>query len=566
MIKPIQIALAPTRNRPLNMFLGVVLALASMLLLLAVATYHATDPSLNTSTDPGVPVVIGNWIGPIGAFIGDLALQTLGFTAFFLPLWLGAVAWGWMRSRWAGSGWLRACGALLSLVFLPAVFGLLPWHWHWLHVIPIEGVTGRLVAGMLVTWLNLQGAWLVAGVLAAAGVYFAMAISFRAVFESIEDRWLRMQAWHDRWRNWREDRAEMRAERELAEDEQKNPGPAQRIFTGAIDAPESEAELHQPGRFAAFFKRRAKAVDGDSLNEIPAYQRVAERPVLAQTANPTSVAEPPLRPSIWDRTAEAGGTRATRVPSPAPLELGRAAAPIPVEKRVGPAVLPAAPAPRPETRQETRAAHPPAPTEIAIHERADAEVRTTTVAPRNVSGFKLPPSTLLNAGGGPQAIREDELREEAKVLVEKCAEFDVRGQVVQINPGPDGHNVRVQARGRRQVFARDRAGRRPVPGDAGRKHPHRAHGRQEHGGHPGAQPRARDHSPARRAGVGDFCQVEGAAHAGHGQGHQRAHRDRRSGFHAARADRRLDRIGQIGGHQRHDHEPAVSAPRRRRCG
>ena len=33
-------------------------------------------------------------------------------------------------------------------------------------------------------------------------------------------------------------------------------------------------------------------------------------------------------------------------------------------------------------------------------------------------------------------MREDELREEAKVLVEKCAEFDVRGQVVQINPGP----------------------------------------------------------------------------------------------------------------------------------
>jgi S-DNA-T family DNA segregation ATPase FtsK/SpoIIIE len=59
-----------------------------------------------------------------------------------------------------------------------------------------------------------------------------------------------------------------------------------------------------------------------------------------------------------------------------------------------------------------------------------------TVAPKNVSGFKLPPSTLLNAGEGPQKVREDELREEAKVLVEKCAEFDVRGQVVQINPGP----------------------------------------------------------------------------------------------------------------------------------
>ena len=33
-------------------------------------------------------------------------------------------------------------------------------------------------------------------------------------------------------------------------------------------------------------------------------------------------------------------------------------------------------------------------------------------------------------------MREDDLRSQARVLVEKCAEFDVRGQVVQINPGP----------------------------------------------------------------------------------------------------------------------------------
>ena len=33
-------------------------------------------------------------------------------------------------------------------------------------------------------------------------------------------------------------------------------------------------------------------------------------------------------------------------------------------------------------------------------------------------------------------VREDALREEARVLVEKCAEFGVDGQVTQINPGP----------------------------------------------------------------------------------------------------------------------------------
>ena len=93
-----------------------------------------------------------------------------------------------------------------------------------------------------------------------------------------------------------------------------------------------------------------------------------------------------------------------------------------------------------------------------------------TVPPKHVSGFKLPASTLLNAGMGPQAVREDELREEAKVLVEKCAEFDVTGQVVQINPGADGHNLRIQARGGGEIQPCDRAGGGSMPGDARRKH------------------------------------------------------------------------------------------------
>ena len=101
-----------------------------------------------------------------------------------------------------------------------------------------------------------------------------------------------------------------------------------------------------------------------------------------------------------------------------------------------PEFVPTAPRPVAPGFDPPPAAAPVPAGEIAIHGRADADVRTVTVAPKNVSGFKLPPSTLLNAGEGPQTVREDELREEAKVLVEKCGEFDVRGQVVQINPGP----------------------------------------------------------------------------------------------------------------------------------
>ncbi len=490
-MKPIQIALAPTRSRPLNMFLGVVLALVSLLFFCALATYHTSDPSWNTATDPAAPGTVANWIGPFGAFLSDLLLQSIGFTAFVLPLWMGGIAWGWMRSRPGGSAVLRVAGTTMALLFVPALFALLPWHWRWMHAVPVEGVMGRLVSGLLVEYLNVQGAWIVAGVLAAAGVYFASAVSFWAVKESLMDRWMQFQA-------WREERADRRLADEEEYEEQNTPGPSQRLFAGAIDAeadPEPVAE-RAPSRLAALFGRRKGAQESDPVDE-PAFQRAA---AVGSSEPP----EPPIpivqtRRSIWERSPETPAPVASRTPATQATQA--AAAEIPVrslaqtpattsaagmttaaetrapmtaaasgsasaqayaELRGGAAssqvaqARPAAPVPASDARTaeninpappnrielaapirpEPVAAPQPNPAGIAIHERADAEVRTTTVAPRHVSGFKLPPSTLLNPGGGPQAIRENELREEAKVLVEKCAEFDVRGQVVQINPGP----------------------------------------------------------------------------------------------------------------------------------
>jgi S-DNA-T family DNA segregation ATPase FtsK/SpoIIIE len=122
-MKPIRIVLAPTRSRPLNIFLGMSLALVSLLLFLSLASYHASDPSLNAATDT---TVARNWVGLVGAYTSDLLLQTLGLAAFLIPLWLGGLGWTWMRSRSSGSPVLRWIGALLALTFVPALFGLAP--------------------------------------------------------------------------------------------------------------------------------------------------------------------------------------------------------------------------------------------------------------------------------------------------------------------------------------------------------------------------------------------------------------------------------------------------------
>ncbi|MGP8174587.1 MAG: DNA translocase FtsK [Terracidiphilus sp.] len=415
-MKPIRIVLSPTRSRPWNVFLGLVLLLASLVLLLALATYHSTDPSLNTASGEAGPHAVRNWIGLFGAGLSDLLLQSLGFTAFFLPLWLGGIGWTWMHSRPGGSPVLRWIGTLLAILFIPAVFGLLPWHWLWLGVLPVEGVVGRLMAGLLVGYLNIQGAWLVAGVLAATGLYFASAVSFWAIAESIHIRWLQAVSLHDRWRNWREERAERKAEREAAREAEH-----------AKESEPAEAE-RRSSWFAAFFRRRNRAPEADPLDEIPAFQRAAP------PEDQIPVEDQARKTSIWERAAETSFSPAVPVPENAPPMQPKFAL-----HSIGdrlPQPYPAASRPIASPWEPNPASAPRRVEEIAIHSRADADLRTAAVAPKNVSGFKLPPSTLLSAGDGPQAVREDDLREEAKVLVEKCAEFDVRGQVVQINPGP----------------------------------------------------------------------------------------------------------------------------------
>jgi S-DNA-T family DNA segregation ATPase FtsK/SpoIIIE len=447
-MKPIRIVLAPTRNRPLNIFLGLVLVLAAMLVLLALATYHATDPSWNTASATE-PSAVRNWIGLFGASLSDLLLQALGVTAFLLPLWLGGLGWTWMRSRPGGSAWLRWMGAVLALAFTPAVLALMPWRLL-LQGRPVEGVVGLLISDLLVRYLNLRGAWLVAGVLAAAGLFFASAVVVSTIAESIQARWRNLVSLHDRWRNWREERAERNeeriAERNLRRERESSLEEAPHLVSPRVipdSAPAANARdaslVARPGFFARLFRRRRAVTDPE---DIPAYQRAALQRSGDEDVNP----RPLRKPSIWERAAEQS-TPAPAQTEEIPITAREAATQPPPAQSTTPRSPDARfaanrfepPAIRPvfvpATAPQPVAAPRPAE-EIAIHERADAAVHLAAVAPKNVSGFKLPPSTLLNPGDGPQAVREDELRDEARVLVEKCDEFDVRGQVVQINPGP----------------------------------------------------------------------------------------------------------------------------------
>jgi len=61
---------------------------------------------------------------------------------------------------------------------------------------------------------------------------------------------------------------------------------------------------------------------------------------------------------------------------------------------------------------------------------SDAKIAKTN------ANYKLPPINLLREGERSQKLDEEELKNRARAIEEKCLEFDVQGRVTQINPGP----------------------------------------------------------------------------------------------------------------------------------
>ncbi|MGZ4839212.1 MAG: DNA translocase FtsK [Terriglobales bacterium] len=205
----------PTNNRRLNELVGFLLLVSALLLFLAIASYSPLDPSFNTSSAPLPSRPSRNWIGIAGAYGSDLLLQLAGVAAFLVPVYLCLLGIRWFRSRKIESPVARFLGAGSLLVFASAFLGLLPWHWRWLHAIPVEGLLGRVVADVLIHFFNLIGAYLVCASAIAVALYLSTAFSFGALRLWLETRFAFAFALRDRFQDWRAARAKVKAQKQL---------------------------------------------------------------------------------------------------------------------------------------------------------------------------------------------------------------------------------------------------------------------------------------------------------------------------------------------------------------
>ena len=90
---------APEKGRLHREIWGVVICLTALLIALSLISYSAADRSLNT---PSGALDAHNWGGFIGAFLADLLLQSLGITAYLVPVLLCVAAIRMFRANYQG--------------------------------------------------------------------------------------------------------------------------------------------------------------------------------------------------------------------------------------------------------------------------------------------------------------------------------------------------------------------------------------------------------------------------------------------------------------------------------
>ncbi|MEO8736618.1 MAG: DNA translocase FtsK [Edaphobacter sp.] len=443
-MKTLRLVSTPTRNRRLNEIIGLTVLVGAGLLLLALATYTPSDPSFNTVGAYVAGRPAHNWAGIVGAYLADAILQMIGVAAFFLPLVLGRLGLCWMWSRPAGSPLAKSIGLGLWVVFGPAAIALLPGHILWRHTLPIEGVTGRLLADGMVQYLNLPGACIVVALMVALSLYLTTTFTFNTAREwslihfsfaqSLWERWVR-------WRSRRKDASIATAKEAYGSKREQADLKAQRAREHAErKSSRGESNTLLGGLFSWWGRKRRT----EAISITPHEEATAEPASMWQAMPRTFVDAPPVTAfgtaaaaaaPFADALAKAAaptypldkesnfesrrsGFQAEPERSPAPLRVAK--------KTEDPRMAAFAPG-RPETMAEEN---------ISFGKRADADIKPVTIVPKSVRGYKLPPSSLLHRSEEQAAVREDALREEARILVEKSAEFGVNGQVTQINPGP----------------------------------------------------------------------------------------------------------------------------------
>ena len=377
--------LGPTSHPRLNEILAFVFLVAGLIVVLALVSYNPLDPSWNTVSEGIRPV---NIIGSVGAWISDLLLQSVGLAAYTLPVMVLMLGWKWVRSSEITAPWAKFAGGILWMVATCAGLGLLPAWRPIAGTLPAGGVLGLLVADALIARMNLVGASLVAFAAWTVSLYmistFEMALLhgwFKAPIAWIRVVTAKFRAWKERQAEQAREKAAERAARRAA----------QALAEQTMRKKQSPKEVPDDG----------EPMSGE-FQIVPIVDPMAAQTNLFATAAAGAGVAPAKKNRAIKSVVETPPWE-TAVPSIDDIPI-RELEPPKAQETVGPTV--------------------------------DPDPATTGTAARPRTAFQMPPTQLLQEPAARTAWDSQELKDTAGLIKSKFEEFNVRGNITQINPGP----------------------------------------------------------------------------------------------------------------------------------
>jgi S-DNA-T family DNA segregation ATPase FtsK/SpoIIIE len=369
-------------SRRLSEFVGVALFALALMWLISLASYSPADPVFffTTGTD-GRPLNFG---GRVGAFLAEFSYQMLGYSAYLAPVVLVVSGWHYFWCRIPDAAYTKLVGAglLVGCVasFLSLAFGTLR---VGSREILAGGYLGKALSTILAEYLNKTGSIILILTLLFLSIVLSTQFSFgrlfAVVFQMARDRWAGVL---DAMRARKEERRREKQRQEVLKKHLDKTGDKSGKDSG------KDTKVVRTLGLAS-----ASRDDDDDEAPIPARAKAASLKAAPEEA------PKPSRAAAMVGAAAAALRAASARPTP------------PAIKR--PPVEPTLPLSDPE--------------KLPAEKMAEKK--------RN-GAWAQPPLALLDAPRGEQKVDERELMDGARQLEEKCREFSVEGNVVQIHPGP----------------------------------------------------------------------------------------------------------------------------------
>ncbi len=426
---------------PWNEIAGIILIGIGLVVLIALLSYTSNDPSWNTT---GKNQPAHNLIGPVGANIADMLFQMFGLAALLVPFTFGlAGLWQWQDDR-TQLHKPKILGIILMIISLTGA----------LTMIGSDRPDDYYLGGFVGRWLLYADKIGLSYLLGPMGAIVALLIAFIsglviATDFSIIGIVMRRDQYDrepgmfsflgQRLRSWRQERDTIRGQKETADQLKEKLQQRRRMPVIARPPGNQKDEIKIKTIPSAGSKgaTRVRAQEQQLRNTTEYDENIAED-LTPALSSPYEDDIPPAAPPKVKATPANGSTARTqarieRRPVEPELDDSYLDGDLPADDTGD---VQSAAAARTVDEMMATASVKRADTKMDEPEKVSKVKKVATVITRLVTDYKLPSTEMLTPPSPRSEMEETELLDRARQLAEKCAEFNVSGQVKQISPGP----------------------------------------------------------------------------------------------------------------------------------